>query len=174
MIEGGFAAVEAEFAIRIGRDIRLYGQDRSEADLLLSIAALHVASEIAGSPLPTLSDLGPTAVISDHGNNAAVVIGPEIANWRGRSWETLTARTFVNGTLVGEGGASRLPTGGILGSLAFLVNNLAERGRYLKAGDWVATGATTGVHKVAPGDEAAIDFGSDGTLRLKIAAQKKD
>lgn len=174
VVQGGFSAVEAEFACRIGRDIPIAANAYTEDELLEYVASMHVASEIAGSPLATLSELGPTAVISDHGNNAAVVIGAEIAGWRERALEKLAARTEINGTTVGEGSAAKLPTGGPLGSLAFLVENLGMRGRHLKAGDWVATGATTGVHKTAPGDVAIIDFGTDGQLSLKITAQRNN
>jgi 2-keto-4-pentenoate hydratase len=173
VIAGGFAAVEAEFAIRIGRDLPLSDRAYSEAELLASVESLHIAAEIAGSPLATLIDLGPTAVIADHGNNAAVVIGNEVQDWRERPLETLTSRTIINGSNVGEGGATRLPHGGPLGSLEYLVTHLAQRGKHLKAGDWVATGATTGVHRVAPGDLAIVEFGSGGQLTLQITAQQE-
>lgn len=172
VVSGGFAAVEAEFVLRIRKDLPISKEFYSEAELLQAISSLHIGSEIAGSPLASLSDRGPTAVISDHGNNAAVVVGPEVTDWRDRSPETLSSKTVINGDMVGEGGASRLPTGGILGSLAFLVENLAQRGRFLRAGDWVATGATTGVHKVKPGDKARLSFGADGELALNIIAQQ--
>ncbi len=167
-IVGGFSAVEAEFAFVIGQDLPVSGAPYSATELLAAVEALHIASEIAGSPLPNLSELGPTAVISDHGNNLAVVIDREIEGWRERSIESMTTCTLVNGVVIGEGGASRPPTGGPIGSLAFLVTHLAQYGRHLKVGDWVATGATTGVHKVAPGDLAVVELDGIGELNLQI------
>jgi 2-keto-4-pentenoate hydratase len=167
VIEGGFAAVEAEFAFLIGSDLPMGSAHLSHAELADAVASLHVAAEIAGSPLATLSDLGPTAVIADHGNNVAIIIGDAVADWRSRPLDTLVSKTTVDGVIVGEGGAARLSDGPI-GALAFLVEHLASRERFLKAGDWVSTGATTGVHRVAPGAFAELQFGDVGSLSIRI------
>lgn len=168
IIAGGFAAVEAEFAYKIRCDIPLRDDEYSAEELLDSIASMHIAVEVAGSPLALLSELGPLAVVSDHGNNLAVLVGPSISDWRDRSLDQFNSRTTVNGVVVGEGGASRLPSGGPLGSLDFLVKHLAQRGRFLMAGQWVATGATTGVHPVVAGDAAILDFGGDGQMSVTL------
>jgi 2-keto-4-pentenoate hydratase len=170
VIRGGYAAVEAEFAFLMGHDLPLRNSPYSEAKLVAAIAALHIGAEVAGSPLASISDLGPAAVVADHGNNAAIVIGDEIADWRQRPLDSMVSRTMVDGVVAGEGSAARLE-GGPLGALAYLVDNLAGRGRTLKAGEWVSTGATTGVHRIAPGGLAVLDFGSMGTITIGILAQ---
>jgi 2-keto-4-pentenoate hydratase len=55
-----------------------------------------------------------------------------------------------------------------MAALAFLINCLAERRIRLRAGDMVSTGATTGVHEIRAGQSAELNFGTYGTLRLKI------
>jgi 2-keto-4-pentenoate hydratase len=172
VIEGGFAAVEAEFAFRMRDDLPIRKSPYTHAELEAAIASLHIAAEIAGSPLATINDLGPAAVVSDHGNNAAIVIGDEIPDWRQHAFEALTSRSLVDGIEVGNGSAASLE-GGPLGALSFLVNNLASRGRFLRAGDWVSTGATTGVHRTAPGGIGVVDFGSYGSITIRILAQPK-
>jgi 2-keto-4-pentenoate hydratase len=167
VIVGGLAAVEAEFAVLIGEDLPIRSSPYSEAELADAVSSLHIAIEIAGSPLANLSDLGPTAVAADHGNNVAVIVGNEIADWRQRPLDTLITRTTINGEVVGEGSAARLD-GGPLGALAYLVSHLSSRGRFLKAGDWVSTGATTGMHKVMPGSDAIVEFGSAGRISVRI------
>lgn len=153
---GGFAAVEAEFIFRIGRDVPADAAKDQDA-LAGCIQSLHAGVETAGSPFAGINELGPCSVISDLGNNAGIIVGPEIADWREKSWPSLTSRCFVNGTLAGEGDAARV-MGAPLAALAFLVDNLRERGRSLRAGDFVSTGMTTGIHIVVPGDVAVFEF----------------
>lgn len=156
VFEGGFAAIEAEFIFRVGAPIA--AEDASEPDRLLAkIAALHAGAEIASSPFAAINELGPTSVISDFGNNAGLLLGPEIANWRSRAPEAMTSRAFVNGVEVGDGHAGKV-AGGPLSALAFLVGALADRGRALGPGDLVSTGMTTGIHIIAPGDEIRLIF----------------
>lgn len=159
----GFAAIEAEFILRVGADI-----DPADADdedrLAAKIAALHGGAEIASSPFAGINDPGPTSVISDFGNNAGLLVGDEIPNWRAQPLETLTSRASVNGAVVGDGNAARV-AGGPLAALAFLVTELAARGRRLGAGDLVSTGMTTGIHRLAAGDEVLIEFSQGRPIR---------
>lgn len=164
---GGFAAVEAEFAFRMARDLPLRDRPCDTGEILDAVQSMHIAMEVASSPLATLSDLGPGAVIGDHGNNAGLVIGPEVLDWRGRDPALMKTRTVVEGTVVGEGSAASVP-GGPAAALLFLVNQLATRGRIIAAGDYISTGATTGVHKVEIGMSALADFGDLGSFTARI------
>lgn len=164
---GGFAAVEAEFAFRMARDLPMRDKPYDVGEVLDAVQSLHIAMEVASSPLATLSDLGPGAVIGDHGNNAGLVIGPDVSDWRGRDLASMKTRTVVDGALVGEGSAASVP-GGPVAALLFLVNQLATRGRIVAAGDYISTGATTGVHKVEIGMSALVDFGDLGSFTARI------
>lgn len=160
---GGFAAIEAEFILRMGADAEPEDAD-DENRLAEKVAAMHGGAEIASSPFAGINELGPTSVISDFGNNAGLLVGDEIPDWRALSLDALTSRASVNGAVVGEGSAARV-AGGPLAALAFLVKALAERGRRLSAGDLVSTGMTTGIHKLAPGDEVLIEFSQGRPIR---------
>jgi 2-keto-4-pentenoate hydratase len=162
-IPGGFAAVEAEFVYRIGRDAPEGKTDWTVAEALDLAAALHIGVEFAGSPLKTINDLGSTVVASDFGNNAALIVGPEIAGWRERADETLPCETWIDGALVGVGTAASVP-GGPAPALAFLLGHCAARGRPLKAGMYVTTGAATGIHDICAGQSARISFGEHGEI----------
>lgn len=166
---GGFAAVEAEFILVMGRDIRP-GEALSSAALADSVASMHGGVETAGSPFAEINALGPLSVVSDFGNNNGVILGGEIAGWRTQPLESITARTRVNGEVVGEGSAAKV-AGGPLAALEFLVGNLAQRGMTLKAGDVVSTGMTTGVHNVVAGDRVEFEFvGGIGITALAVPA----
>lgn len=169
IIDGGYAAVEAEFAVRIAVTIPADAVFHDPLDLLPYVESVHAAIELAGSPLASLSALGPGAVASDFGNNAGLVIGPDLPMEVLSSPSSGVSETFVNGTSAGSGGAARVP-GGPLAAVLFLVAALRKRGRALHAGEWVSTGATTGIHPVRVGDRVLATFGEGTRIAVRIKA----
>ena len=171
VIVGGFAAVEAEFIFRIGHDADPQTTSYDAASALALADGLYFGIEMAGSPLATINDLGPTVVASDFGNNFGLIIGGPVEAWRDRKETSLTCETFVDGQSVGRGDASGV-LGGPVGALAWLAGHLARRGRPLSKGQWVSTGAVTGFHRSGAGQTAEVVFEGLGRLRLNtIAAQ---
>jgi len=163
VFEGGFAAVEAEFVFRLASGAQAGKVAWTTEEAAQLVAALHVGIETAGSPLALINELGPTVVVSDFGNNAGLLLGPEIAGWRDQALASLTCETFIDGRSVGRGGALSL-AGGPLAALAFALGRCAQRGRPLAAGDLVSTGATTGIHAIRQGERAQVRF--DGIAEL--------
>jgi 2-keto-4-pentenoate hydratase len=164
--EGGFMALEAEFVARFATDLQPGPDGFTPERIVAALGGFHAGAEIASSPLKTLNEIGPLAVTSDHGNNAGAVVGPELPGWRAQNWETLTSAAEVEGAVVGTGSAAKV-MGGPLAALQFLAEQLASRGRRLRAGDIVLTGMTTGIHEVAPGQRGRIVFG--GVTPVDIA-----
>lgn len=162
IFDGGFAAVEAEFIFRMGRDAPADKIDWTDDEAAALVAAVHIGVETAGSPMAFINDLGPTVVASDFGNNFGLILGPEVKDWRTRL-DTLTATSEVDGKVVGEGLAKNLPNG-LMGALKYLLSHLAQRGRPLKAGQLVSSGAVTGVHDIREGESARLSFGGDGEI----------
>lgn len=173
---GGFAAIEAEFVIVVDRDAPLEKLEwtREEADEM--IRDLRIGLEMASSPLKIINDLGPAAIVSDFGNNAGLIVGPSIRDWRSRTLESMSCEAFIEGRSVGKGGASKL-TGGPVRSMQFILELTARRGRPLRAGDVIATGQTTGIHDIKVGETAHISFGEDGDIHcmaIKAAASRRN
>jgi 2-keto-4-pentenoate hydratase len=162
-IDGGFAAVEAEFVFRLGRNAPPDKTRWTGPEALDVVGALHVGVECAGSPYAEINDHGAAVVISDFGNNAGLILGPEVADWRERPLDSLACETFIDDRSVGRGTAAAL-TGGPVAALAFALGVSAERGLPLKAGQLVSTGAATGVHVIAIGQRALADFGALGKI----------
>jgi 2-keto-4-pentenoate hydratase len=160
---GGFAAVEAEFLLRLGRDAPGAKLDWTLSEAVDLVAAVHVGIETAGSPLATINDLGPCAIVADFGNNAGLIVGPELPNWRDRSVEDWRCETFVDGALVGSGHGG-MPPGGPFESLRFLLGLSARRKKPLRAGAWISTGAITGVHDIVSGKSARVSFHGVGEV----------
>lgn len=170
---GGFAAVEGEFVLRIGQDA-----DPAKADWTADEArdlcdGMFIGVEIASSPLATINDLGPTVVVSDFGNNAGLILGEAIPDWREISPDSLAVETFVEGVSVGTGKASGLP-GGPFAAVAFLLSQLARMKRPAKSGDLVSTGAVSGIHNILPGQSARVKFGDFGEILCKAEAARPE
>ena len=157
VFDGGFAAVEAEFIVRLGADAPASKTNWTAAEAGGLVAALHVGVETAGSPLATINALGPGVVVSDFGNNAGLIVGPAIPNWRDFGPDQLTSETSIDGKRVGTGTAASVP-GGPLAGLAFALNRCARRGLPLTAGQFVSTGATTGIHDIRIGQSSRVVF----------------
>lgn len=166
---GGFAAVEAEFTMVIGRDAPADQLDWSVEQARDLVGAIHLSIETAGSPLATINELGPTVVASDFGNNAGLILGPALPDWRSNGFEQMVSRTSIDGTEVGSGNALTL-SGGPFESLRVLLENCARRGRPLKAGTMAATGAITGVHDIKAGQVARVEFGTFGVIECRAEA----
>lgn len=166
VVRGGFAAVEAEFVLRIGRDQDASQRVWSAADAAEMIGAVHIGVELAGSPFPGINDHGPAVTVSDFGNNSGLIVGAEVKDWRAIDWERAAAQTSIDAKCVGEGNAGMLP-GGPLAALAFLLTHCAERGKPLRSGQWISSGAVTGVHQIEAGQSAELSFGGYGVLRCR-------
>ncbi|MES2835198.1 MAG: 2-keto-4-pentenoate hydratase [Pseudomonadota bacterium] len=161
VIEGGFAAVEAEYVLEMGET----APDRdgwTAGTVAPLVSRVLTGVEIAGSPFPGINDHGPAVTASDFGNNAGLILGGEVRDGLTRLMG-LTCEMRIEGAIIGAGGAAFIP-GGPLDSLAFLLNLLHRRGRRLEAGQLVSTGAATGVHNIVAGQAAVADFGPDGRI----------
>lgn len=166
---GGFAAVEAEYVLRLDADAPAGKPHWTPEEAAALPATLFIGVEIASSPLATINQLGPRVVISDFGNNNGLILGPEIPDWPSRDERSLHVQTLIDGRTVGSGGATLLP-GGLRAAFAFALGRSARRGRPLKRGDLIATGNATGIHDIRVGELAAVRFEGQGEIRCRAVA----
>jgi 2-keto-4-pentenoate hydratase len=160
---GGFAAIEAEFVLVLGRDAPANKTEWTVAEARDMVQAVHIGIETAGSPLATINDLGPAAIVADFGNNAGLILGPELPDWRLQPLDAWRCESFVDGASVGRGHAGLLP-GGVFESLRFLLVRNARRARPLCAHDLISAGAVTGVHAITAGQSARVEFAGAGEI----------
>jgi 2-keto-4-pentenoate hydratase len=121
--------------------------------------------------LRSINDLGPIAVVSDFGNNNGLVIGAAIPDWQTSGFEDWSVTTLIDGAEVGTGRASAFPDGAI-GSVRFLFELMAHRGIALKPGQWISSGAVTGVHDSGPGQAVEACFGERFGARCRLVAAR--
>lgn len=169
----GFAAAEAEFLLRIERTPQPGQTSFSLDETADLIGAVHVGLEIASSPLGSINDLGPVAIISDFGNNNGLLVGPAIENWRESGFEEWPVATLIDGVAVGSGRASAFPDGAI-GAARFLLELLGKRGIALSPGQWISSGAVTGVHEARPGHRIEARFGDEMLAQCTLSAAQAD
>lgn len=174
---GGFAAVEAEYVFRVGKDADLAKTEYSEAEALTLVDGLFAGIEMAGSPLAIINKLGPTVVVSDFGNNFGLILGPKlmpltpdmsVADFQDSALSEWRAVTVIDGGVVGEGGLFTMP-GGPLKAIAWLAGHLAARGRPLKAGQLITSGATTGIHDIIAGQTSSVKFSQPGQADITLS-----
>jgi 2-keto-4-pentenoate hydratase len=153
-IPGGFAALEVELVAAVGRDAPPEKIDWTLEEAATMVGAWHIGIEFAASPLPTINDLGAAVVVCDFGNNSGLVVGAKVQL---DDPSQLLCRATIDGKQVGHANAGAIP-GGPLESVRFLLGHLAARRRPLRAGDWVSTGAITGVHRIFPGQRGSAEL----------------
>jgi 2-keto-4-pentenoate hydratase len=163
---GGFAAIEAEFIFQLSGDAPRNVAEWTAETARPLVASMYIGIEIASSPLANINDYGPAVIASDFGNNAGLLLGAKVADWQARSLDSMSCETRIEGAVVGRGNAASV-SGGPLAALAFALRCNARRGQPLRAGEFISTGAATGVHSIAPGQSAEVLFTGLGSLRCR-------
>jgi 2-oxo-3-hexenedioate decarboxylase/2-keto-4-pentenoate hydratase len=153
--------VECEIAVRVGRDVSgKLSRDEAEA----AVASVHASIEVVDDRYDDYTTLGTPTLIADDFFNAGCVLGPAVRDWRGLDLATLVGRMLINGEEVGRGvGADIL--GHPLEALMWLAGSLAERGRVLRAGEFVTLGSLVATRWVQAGDEVRIEVEGLGGAR---------
>ncbi len=163
----GFGAAEAEFLLHIGTAPDPAKDSYSIAEATALIDAVHVGIEIASSPYAAINADGPAVTASDFGNNNGLVVGAPIAGWREVDLNDWPVETLINGEVIGRGRAADM-LDGPFGAAAFLFGLMARRGIALRPGQWISSGAVTGVHPVRVGDRVEARFDGNRSVSCTI------
>jgi 2-keto-4-pentenoate hydratase len=166
----GFAAAEAEFLLRIGTAPDPAKTEYTMAEATALIDAVHVGIEIASSPFPGINSNGATATISDFGNNNGLVVGAEAAGWREHDINHWPVELWINDACVGAATSATM-LDGPFGAARYLFEHMAARGITLRAGQWISSGAVTGVHQIAIGDRVEATFDGRFAVTCTIRAR---
>lgn len=168
---GGFIALEAEFMLRL--------RVPAHASVPLDDAAaqgwideVRIGIEIASSPYAGINDDGPCVTVSDFGNNAGVLLGSAVPDWRACDLQAIEVSTEVAGREAGRATAASM-LDGPYGAIRFLLEHFKRRGIAPQSGWWISSGAVTGVHLAAVGDRAVVKFAGIGSLSCRIVAARR-
>ena len=161
----GFAAAEAEFMLRLAPPpgARV---PATNAEAAAWIDAIRIGIEIASSPYRGINSDGACVTISDHGNNAGLVLGPQVERELWPDLDRIEVSLAVDGRIVGRATTATM-LDGPFGAVRFLLANLHERSSDPAAGWWVSSGAITGVHEIEPGARLEAVFAGIGRVRAR-------
>ena len=167
-IQGSDRGVEAEIAVRLGRDLppreTPYGLDEIRA----AIASAHPAIEVLESRFVDAAAAGALSALADSLSNHSLVLGPAIAGWEQINLLNETVRLIVDGVEIKHGTAN--PGGEMLRLVAWLADEGTRWAGGLRAGQVVTTGSWTGKDYVAPGAEVVARFARCGDATVRFAA----
>jgi 2-keto-4-pentenoate hydratase len=166
----GFAAAEAEFLLRLAATPDPAKTAYTNAEARALVDAVHVGIEVASSPFPGINTHGPAVTVADFGNNNGLVVGAAAEGWQEADIDAWTVTLSINGEGIGRATTATM-LDGPFGAVRFLLEHAARRGLALAAGQWVSTGAVTGVHPVKPGDRVVATFDDRWTVECSIAAR---
>ena len=160
--------VECEFTFKIHTDLKpkSSGKPFTVEDVKSVIEGLYPSLEICGTRID--GDNIPVPLkIADGGSNTALVLGPKFNMWEKVDLARSSVTLKVNNRSKAKGIGSDV-LGGPLLSLTWLANSLRESGLFLEADQYICTGTMTGMTKVEAGDEVEANFGSLGSVHLKL------
>ncbi|RYE04345.1 MAG: 2-keto-4-pentenoate hydratase [Sphingomonadales bacterium] len=164
----GFAAAEAEYLLRIGSIPTDLAREWTNEAATEYIDSVRIGIEVASSPFPGINEHGPAVTVSDFGNNNGLVIGAAI-NPKEHFIAWPVALT-IDGEVVGTGTAGTM-LDGPFGAVRFLFELARDRQLPLAPGQWISTGAVTGVHPVRPGARVEASFGDAMRVRCRIGGK---
>lgn len=166
----GFAAAEAEYLLRIGSLPDRFDRPWTNAEVAEHVDAIRIGIEVASSPFAGINTHGPAVTVSDFGNNNGLVVGGEVP--RDADFHGWPVALTIDGEVAGTGFARDM-LDGPFGAVRFLFEQAAMRGLPLAVGQWISTGAVTGVHEVRVGASVEARFGETMHVRCTIGGSRQ-
>ena len=158
--------IEAEIAFILGRDLNIARP--TAADVIAAIAYVVPALEIVGSRIAGW-DIRIVDTIADNASSGLFVLGGPARRLDGLDLRgaTMTLRRGAETVSTGNGAAC---LGHPLNAAVWLTGEVARRGRPLRTGDVVLTGALGPMVPVSPGDTFEATITGLGTVTATFAA----
>jgi 2-oxo-3-hexenedioate decarboxylase/2-keto-4-pentenoate hydratase len=119
--------------------------------------------EIVDDRYVDYKSLDTPTLIADDFFDAGCVLGAEVGDWRRLDLAAAAGRTRINGVEVGSGRGADV-MGHPFAALAWLANNLAQRGQAIRAGQFVFTGSVVETKWVNPGDRVEMEIEGLGSV----------
>ena len=165
----GRLIVEFEVAAQLAADLPLQGAPYTRDSVAAAVGALMPAFELADDRNADYRTLSTQAygLIADNAWNEGAVLGAAVEDWRGIDLEAIHGVARINGEIVGEG-FGRDVMGHPLTALAWVANNLAKRGKHLRAGQFVITGSLVTSKFPKAGDTLGFELGALGSVQLRV------
>lgn len=164
--------VECELGFRLLRDLpprdAAYESDEVAAAANLVFTMEIVDSRFTGGKLIPDSEDERLSIVADNAANAALVVGPEMEDWRGLSLLEIPVELRIDGGEPEPENPIERRTEP-LEVLTWLANELSDRGIGLKAGQYVTPGSATLPRPLPHGGRAIAHYGEHATIEISIS-----
>lgn len=161
--------VECEMAVRLGADLGAEGAPYDKESVAGAVESCMAAIEIVDDRFVDYRQLEMPTLLADDFFNAGCVLGAPVSDWQKLDILSLRGEMEINGESVGEG-FGRDVMGHPFNVLAWLANSFVERGKMLRAGEFVLTGSLVETKWCEAGDEVRIEIDGLGTAEMKFTA----
>lgn len=168
--DGRACTIEAEVGFVVARDLPVGVISYTADDVLAALACAVPLFEVNRPAYARPLEIGGRWLVADNGVTQAFVVGgpgraldAEVA----RQLRDETLRMSRNGVPVAEG-AAQVVMGDPLRSVHWLANALVRHGRGLRAGDVIASGATTPPIAMTAGDAFIADYSTLGRVCVRV------
>ena len=158
-------AVEPEFVLRIGKDLRDEIGEAGSLDHAIDYVSpgIEVHNYRFWFGEPTMQEL-----VASNGIHACLVVGEEKVKPRDLDWAMEGVGLFKNGHLAASGIGAEI-MGSPMASLRWLINHLVRRGQGLQAGQWVIPGSPVELVSVEQSDRVTARFTHVGDVEVTLA-----
>ena len=156
--------IEGEVAFRMASDFAPREGGYSDAEVQAAVGSAHAVIE---APNIRFADFPPgmPSMAADGVGAQALVIGPEIADWRERDLDSVEVAVLIDGEQVAEGRDERPSP---LEILTATVNEIGARGMTVQAGQVITTGAAAIYQPASAGQTATLRFPGIGDVVLEL------
>jgi len=156
--------LECEIAVQLGTDLDPTTTHTKET-VKAAVDACYPSFELIEDRDADYDQLNPFDSVSENAWNAGVILGSPLSNWHDLDLVNTPTLLEVNGEVLGSG-----KTGDALGhpfeAVAWLANHLHNRGRRIKAGEFVMTGSTVITYFPEVADQVKFSVGDHGSVEL--------
>lgn len=159
--------IEAEIAARLGADLPAAAAPYDRDGVAAAVDACMASIEVVDARYFDYRELDTPTMVADNFFNAACILGDPVTDWRGLDLAAVRGRAVLNGEEYGAGTGS-LIMGHPFEALAWLANRLAERGRALKAGQFVTLGSVVTTIWVSRGDRVEVEMAGLGGVAVSF------
>jgi 2-keto-4-pentenoate hydratase len=155
--------VECEIVVRLARDLAPDAAPFTRRSVADAVEACMAGMEIVDDRYVDYKSLDTPTLIADDFFDAGCVLGTPVTDWRKLDLSALVGVTRINGVEVGRGRGADV-MGHPFDALAWLANNLAQRGQCIRAGEFVFTGSVVETKWVNRGDRVEMEIEGLGAV----------
>ncbi|MBM7852281.1 2-keto-4-pentenoate hydratase [Methylopila capsulata] len=162
-------AVEAEIAVRLGRDLPARETPYSREEVLAAVATWHPAIEVLDTAFERWSEQPALWRMADRQSHGLLILGPASSEPPPGPLDRAPVRLEIDGETIFEhegGNTGGDPTR----LLVALANRLRQGPNRLKARDVVTTGSATPFRQAGAGQTVTASFAGLGSATLTIGA----